>query len=425
MKILLLNQAFHPDLVSSGQHASDLALALAAEGHEVSVISSRRGYDNPALLFPKRERWKGISIHRVGSTTFGKAHRWRRAVDFASSLLGYFAALMFFARQDITVALSSPPLIAFAGALFVRLRGGHLVCWTLDLNPAQAIAAGWLKERSVLSRLMRAQARFAYRTADQIVALDRYMADHIVRLGVSPQKIDVIPPWAHDEAVKYNEGGRRRFRDAHGLTDKYVVMYSGNHSPCHSLDTLLETALNLRSNSDIAFCFVGGGSKFGSVQDFAARHLLTNIICLPYRKLDELSASLSAADLQVVVMGNPYVGMVHPCKIYNILSLGIPLLYIGPSPSHITDLLPLAAVHNWAHLASHGDVPGVETAVLNAQRRSAVSSALERQVAAAFSQRSLTARLARVVASVTGPAPLKQMAAAATADDAFYQQRSR
>jgi hypothetical protein len=39
-------------------------------------------------------------------------------------------------------------------------------------------------------------------------------------------------------------------------------------------------------------------------------------------------------------MGNAFVGIVHPCKIYNILAIGAPVLYIGPTPSHITDLLP-------------------------------------------------------------------------------------
>ena len=34
------------------------------------------------------------------------------------------------------------------------------------------------------------------------------------------------------------------------------------------------------------------------------------------------------------------MGIVHPCKIYNILALGIPFLYIGPEVSHITEMLP-------------------------------------------------------------------------------------
>src|SRR5207244_4284333 len=98
--------------------------------------------------------------------------------------------------------------------------------------------------------------------------------------------------------------GRKRFRHQHGLDRKVVVMYSGNHSPCHPLTTLLEAATRLRHRSDIAFCFVGGGSEFETVRRFAARHTLDNIVTVPYQPLDGLAASLSSADLHVVVMGD-------------------------------------------------------------------------------------------------------------------------
>ena len=64
MKILLLNQAFYPDVVSTAQHAGDLAMRLTQAGHDVTVVSSSRGYDNPGIRFAKRERWNGINIIR-------------------------------------------------------------------------------------------------------------------------------------------------------------------------------------------------------------------------------------------------------------------------------------------------------------------------------------------------------------------------
>jgi hypothetical protein len=88
----------------------------------------------------------------------------------------------------------------------------------------------------------------------------------------------------------------------------------------------------------VSFCFIGGGSEQQKVQRFAERHELTNIKCLPYQPLNELSGSLSAADLHVVVMGDPFVGIIHPCKVYNIIAVGSPVLYIGPDQSHVTDL---------------------------------------------------------------------------------------
>lgn len=71
--------------------------------------------------------------------------------------------------------------------------------------------------------------------------------------------------------------------------------------------------------------------------------------------MNQLSASLSAADAHVVVMGNAFVGLVHPCKIYNILAVGAPVLYIGPQPSHVTEILAdLGPRYPWAGV-EHGE----------------------------------------------------------------------
>ena len=71
MKILLLNQTFYPDVVATGQYLSELAVTLAERGHQVSVITGRRAYDNPEKIFAKTETWRGIQIIRVGSAGLG------------------------------------------------------------------------------------------------------------------------------------------------------------------------------------------------------------------------------------------------------------------------------------------------------------------------------------------------------------------
>ena len=38
-------------------------------------------------------------------------------------------------------------------------------------------------------------------------------------------------------------------------------------------------------------------------------------------------------------MGESYVGIVHPCKIYGILTAGKPFVFIGPARSHIGELV--------------------------------------------------------------------------------------
>jgi glycosyltransferase involved in cell wall biosynthesis len=155
--------------------------------------------------------------------------------------------------------------------------------------------------------------------------------------------------------VRFDAAGRETFRQQHGLANKYVVMYSGNHSPVHPLDTLMTAAEQLQADVSIVFCFVGGGSEFKRVQRWAKAGKRTNVLCLPYQPLVQLSASLSAADAHVVVMGNAMLGLVHPCKIYNMLAVGAPVIYIGPQPSHVTEILERpGAEHPWCSVR-HGE----------------------------------------------------------------------
>ena len=402
MRVLLLNQCFYPDVVSTAQHASDLVAELAERGHDVTVVASRRAYDNPDTRFSPEEHWRGCKILRVPCLAVGKSTKWRRVLNFASFFLSCIIRLIFLPRFDVVMALTTPPLISLLGALFVKLKGGRFVFWVMDLNPDEAIAAGWLREGSTAAKVLAALLNFSLRVADEIVVLDRFMRDRIAQKGIAVEKIRTIPPWAHSDVVHYDAEGRRRFRERHDLEGKYVVMYSGNHSPCHPLTTVLDAAQRLADHPEIVFCFVGGGSEFQTVQAFAITHRLTNIHCLPYQPLSELSGSLSAADLHIVVMGAPLVGIVHTCKIYNIMCVGSAVLYIGPSKSHVMDIAAGNGIPLYA--AEHGDVEKVVRRILAGVQVNLPSRPmLER--GAHFRQEELVPRFANLVESLYKETP--------------------
>src|SRR5206468_3094806 len=92
---------------------------------------------------------------------------------------------------------------------------------------------------------------------------------------------------------------------------------------------------------------------------YVAANRLQNVKCLPYQPLAGLSGSLSAADLHVVVMGNEFVGTIHPCKIYNVLKVGAPVLYIGPGAGHVPEILAELADEAACGWAKHADIKSV------------------------------------------------------------------
>jgi hypothetical protein len=196
----------------------------------------------------------------------GKSSRWRRALNFGSFLLTCAARLFLTPRQDVVVALTSPPLISWIGAVFTRLKGGKLVFWTMDINPDEAFAAGWLKENSLTGQFLSRLLKSSLDRAAAIIALDRFMKDRIAAKGVDTAKIEVIAP-ALDDGVHYDEEGREAFRQQNDLTGKFVVMYAGNHSPCNPLHTLAGKRRSAEDSARHSFPFCWWWQRAGKCQN--------------------------------------------------------------------------------------------------------------------------------------------------------------
>ncbi|MCB0337600.1 MAG: hypothetical protein KDD62_14895, partial [Bdellovibrionales bacterium] len=114
----------------------------------------------------------------------------------------------------------------------------------------------------------------------------------------------------------------------------------------------------LQAFPEYQFYFVGGGPRKAEVTEFIERHTLTNCVSMDYVPREQLSEVLSAADLHVVTMGEEYVGVVHPSKVYPLLHLKKPFVYVGSQDSALGNLL-LHADLDWQ--VDHGDVEGFMT----------------------------------------------------------------
>lgn len=198
MTILLLNQYYTPDVASTAQHAEDMTQALVAHGHSVTVLTSRR--DSNGVLGDRagHEMINGVEVFRVGNTGFGKGSRWRRAADFGSFFAACTWRVLQMPRYDVVVAMTTPPLIGVLAAAITHLKGGEAHVWLMDMNPDEAIAAGWLRPDSTISRILESLNRFSLRSAQCVIVLDRFMQQRVEGKGIPRAHVEVVPPWAHD-----------------------------------------------------------------------------------------------------------------------------------------------------------------------------------------------------------------------------------
>jgi hypothetical protein len=351
--VLIFSQTFVPDPASVGQHMADVAQEMARRGHRVLVYTANRGYENPRLKYPARETLNGVEIRRLAFSSFGKKSLFLRALATFSFMVQCLLVALVTPDLKGIFFSTSPPLVGAAAALAGMLRRAPLAYWAMDLNPDQLIALGKLRESDLAARVLEWVNRFILRRASLIVALDRFMADRLRARHVPEHKLVVMPPWPHEEHIEAMEPDASPFRATHGLNGKFVIMYSGNHSPANPLTTLLDAAVRLKDDDSLRFLFVGGGSGKQEVESYIRQHRLTNAVSLPYQPLANLGSSLSAADVHVVSLGDDMVGIVHPCKIYGAMAVGRPIFYLGPQSSHIADLLE---VNRFGWHIAHGDV---------------------------------------------------------------------
>ena len=350
--LLVLSQVFVPDPASVGQHMADVAFEMAARGHRVLVYTSARGYENPNNIYLKRETIRGVEIRRLGFAHFGKKNLLIRAFGTLSFMLQAIWVVLTTRKLGGIFFSTSPPLIGIAAMIGKWFRRVPIAYWAMDLNPDQLIAMGKITKTSLTARVLETANRMILKNSSLVVALDRFMADRLRhRVSDIDKKMLVMPPWPHESHLEPLQHAQNPFRAKHDLQGKFVIMYSGNHSPANPLRTLLEAADRLRHEDRLRFLFIGGGLGKKEVESYERE--VPNIVSLPYQPLADLRYSLSAADVHVVSLGPEMVGIVHPCKIYGAMTVGRPILFLGPRPSHVADILDECPI---GKQVEHGDV---------------------------------------------------------------------
>ncbi len=365
MHIVLLNQAFHPDVVATAQMGKDLADALVARGHTVSAIASRSIYGRKGASLPRRESLPvpggTIEVHRVGMSLFGKAGYAARIADFALFYLLAIVRLLTLPRPNVVVCYTTPPFIGLAGILCRWLRGSRAACWVMDLYPDLPVACGVMKPGSLSTRFFERINRFILRHNDADVVLGRCMRDRVLAKGTPESRVRFIPVWADLSGIEPVPHERNAVRSRWAPRGEFVVMYSGNFGIGHDAGTIIDAMKLLRDDSTVRFVFVGGGKRRAEVEAAIKEHELSSATYEDYRPRSELSQSLSAADLHLISLREGVEGIMVPSKMYGIMAVARPSIFVGHPTSEIARVLEESTC---GMTVRQGDAKGLAKAIL-------------------------------------------------------------
>ena len=123
-RVFFLNRYFSPDHSATSQVLSQLAFHLAETGTDVHVITSQQLYGDPQARLPPEENVRGVRVHRVSTTHFGRAALLGRGIDYLSFYTAAWRSLLMLAdRGDIFVPMTDPPLLSIVAMRAARRRG--------------------------------------------------------------------------------------------------------------------------------------------------------------------------------------------------------------------------------------------------------------------------------------------------------------
>jgi len=392
MKLCFFNRSYWPDQAATGQLLTELAQDLVSRyGSHVTVVAGRalnaaRDDETVRLRPVTREQHQGVEIHRANGTRLST----RRFVGRATNYLSYFSAATLASfgvgDPDVVVSLTDPPILGLAALWTARRAGARFVFLCEDVFPEVAVLVEDFQNAAVNASLDRIN-RYLLRHADAVVALgDRMRRRLVEEKGANPARVHVIHNWADCEAIV--PGPRENaFAREHGLTDRFVVMHSGNVGLSQNMEVLIEAAERLRSKERLTIAIVGDGSKRQQLERMVADRRLQNVRFFPYQPKANLHDSFSAADVFVVSLKSGLEGFIVPSKVYGILAAGRPYI-AATDPS--SEPAMIVRESGCGLLAAPGDADALASAILSLYDNPAAAremGARARQVAWRFDRK--------------------------------------
>jgi len=332
VRILVLGTNYAPERTAVAPFTTGLCEHLAEQGHDIKVITTFPYYPEwriwegyRGLLF-RREQVRNVCLLRVWHFVPGRASSLvqRLAHDF-SFACGAFLASPFAGNFDMIYCVSPPPALALAAYLLAAIRRKPYIIKLTDLASDAARATGILGE-GVALRLARAIERFIYRHAARVVCLCQGFIERLSELGISPDKLELIPDWAGTQDAGSFSGpfsGNGAFRKANGFAEEqFLVMHTGNIGKKQNLMNAVRAAEISRDRSDLVWVVVGDGEERSAIGEEIRARGLANIRLLPFEPAERLPEMYSSADALLLNQKASVESAVIPSKLLTYMAAG-------------------------------------------------------------------------------------------------------
>jgi len=332
-RVLVVTTNYWPEPTGIAVYTTDLAMALQANGHQVSVLTSLPHY--PWWKVPQEfshlgegvTSHNGVEVIRAKHLVPPKMNALLR-MRFEFSLWWNLRRVSKrFKNNEFDAVIGCMPTVA-AGVIGNKIAKRLSVPFGLivqDLSGAGAKQSG-LRGGEHISKVAHIVEGSALHSASSLVVVSPAMRDVVVGLGVEHKKVNQILNYSARTIDSIDKAiARKKFGWIEG---EFVVIHSGNMGAKQDLENVVKAAEALGQISGIKIYLIGHGNQENILKQLCAGK--RNISVRAAVSDEDYSALLSAADLLLVNERSTQMEMSLPSKLTSYLYSERPVLAAVP-----------------------------------------------------------------------------------------------
>ena len=336
-RVLLIGGNFSPELTGIGKYNGEMMRYLATHGYDCTVITTYPYYPHWKVQEPytKGSGWFSketitpdgngatkIKVHRCPHYIPAEPTGFKRVLSdfsfFFSAFIKVFQSL-FWKRFDFIMVVAPPFQLGLLGLFYRMFRGGRLLYHIQDLQVDAARDLKLIKSAFIINILLKVE-KFIIRKADVVSSISSGMIKKIY--DKYQREIVFFPNWV-DTTLFYPIEGRNKLKQEFDFKESdTIILYSGAIGEKQGLETILDSAEELRDHPELKFVICGSGPYKEQLLAQKEKRNLNNIVFLPLQPFEKLNSFLNMADIHLVIQKANATDLVMPSKLTAILSIG-------------------------------------------------------------------------------------------------------
>lgn len=346
MRILIYGLNYAPELTGIGKYSGEMAVWLAARGHDVRVITAPPYYpawrirDDYRGVFYRIERAPGQPIvYRTPLYVPEQPTGLKRMAHLFSFMLGSLPVMLRQIFWQPQIVFTVEPTFFGAPLALLVARGADAVSWlhVQDFEVDAAFDLGLLPAKGPVHALALWLEKSFTNAFSCVSSISGKMIERSLAKGVSPERAVLFPNWVDIDVIHPQPTANNSFRRELGLEDKIVLLYSGNMGNKQGLEVLAPLAEFFQSDSRIHLVFCGDGAFRPRLETLVSH--LPNVTLLPLQPFERLNDLLNAADIHLLPQRAGAADLVMPSKLTGMLSSGRPVVATADRGTQVADVV--------------------------------------------------------------------------------------